>query len=137
MPSGDQKDGKDVAQPSILSSPDESASKSQEHRITVQIHQDQSSKKDPAQSEIVKEPAKEDVPKLAVEAPSKGHVTVIQLNKKAEEEVEEVPTSSNMQTPEMVTVVSSEKREVVEEEFVKETVVNEDEKVRRQSWVKS
>ena len=143
--SGDQNDGKDVAQPSILSSPDESGSKSQEHRITVQIHQDQSFKKDHTSSESVRELAvKNDVPELAVEAPSKGHVTVIQLNKSVEAEEEgDVQAGSdlspNKQTsPKVASVASSEKdttfsekREVVEEEFVKETVVNEDEKVRQ------
>ena len=138
MSSGDQKDA--AAQPSILSSPDESVSKSQEHRITVQIHQDQSSKKDPVSGESVKEPVKDDVPELAAEAPSKGHVTVIQLNKSVEtEEGEDVQGSSNQQTsPNKVASVASgeketisEKREVVEEEFVKENVVNEEEKVRQ------
>ena len=135
MSSGDQKDA--AAQPSILSSPDESVSKSQEHRITVQIHQDQSSKKDPVSGESVKEPVKDDVPEL--EAPSKGHVTVIQLNKSVEAEEEgEVQGSSNQQTSLKVASVASgeketisEKREVVEEEFVKENVVNEEEKVRQ------
>ena len=137
MPPGDQKDA--AAQPSILSSPDESVSKSQEHRITVQIHQDQSSKKDPVSGESVKEPVKDDVPELAAEAPSKGHVTVIQLNKSVEaEEGGDVQGSSDQQTsPKVASVASSEKepisekREVVEEEFVKENVVNEEEKVRQ------
>ena len=135
MPPGDQKDA--VAQPSnILSSPDESGSKSQEHRITVQIHQDQSCKKEPTSGESVKDD---------IDAPTKGHVTVIQLNKSVEaeeEEGEDVQRSSdlspNKQTSPRVASAasseketSSEKREVVEEEFVKETVVlNEDEKVR-------
>ena len=134
----DEKDRKTsaITQPSILSSPDETASKSQEHRITVQIHQDQSSKKDPALSESIKEPAIDDVAKL--ESPPKGHVTVIQLNKSVDaEEDGEVSDISNMSSNKRAPAASSEKdnqnekHEVVEEESVKEIVLNEDEKVRQ------
>jgi len=126
-----------ASQPSILSSPDETASKSQEHRITVQIHQDQASKKDPAASDKVPEPVCESSPQPAAEAPSKSHVTVIQLNKSLEIEgkTDTPPHSSSSPKKQMnvsSTDASSDKQEVAEEAFVRENVIvaNEEEKVK-------
>ena len=128
-----------ASQPSILSSPDESASKSQEHRITVQIHQDQASKKDPA-SDKIQEPVCESSPQPAAEAPSKSHVTVIQLNKSLETDGKtEAPSHSSLspkkQTNVSSTDASSDKQEVAEEVFVRENVIvaNEEEKVSKLS----
>ena len=129
-----------ASQPSILSSPDESASKSQEHRITVQIHQDQASKKDPAAIDKIQEPVCESSPQPAAEAPSKSHVTVIQLNKSLETDGKtEAPPHSSLspkkQTNVSSTDASSDKQEVAEEVFVRENVIvaNEEEKVSKLS----
>ena len=129
-----------ASQPSILSSPDETASKSQEHRITVQIHQDQASKKDPASSDKVQEPVCESSSQPAAEAPSKSHVTVIQLNKSLEIEgkTDTPPHSSSSPKKQMnvsSTDASSDKQEVAEEAFVRENVIvaKEEEKVSKLS----